>query len=284
MASTLKLNTLQRAQIVQNSDGSTVILRTGFIKGIDTNGASNDEIMAEAMGTAGMPAMLSAHPGTRYAAAKLRQVILDAFPQNNKKLNVTLRYEAKVTDPAAPPVVFVLSRRTTMVETLTELHPNGLVPMVTVWRNPANPTKDVVRRTCRVRMFEPFQRLVASGYYRNGPPPDAMIAALGSVNEAPWRGYPAGYWLYADQSDVTQDSGGSYNITVELWNRMTQDWSSWDILRDHNGRNLTIDPSQVDALKNTPYMYGMLDQNGIKKIGLYRTEDYASIFGFGGIA
>lgn len=281
MASTLKLDTLTRAQITENADGSIQIVRTGIIKGIKTNGAANDEIFAESRGTAGMPAMLAPHPGTRYASALLQQIVIDAVPQNNNKTLVTLYYRTR--GPASPVVTFVLSRRTTLVSEETEIHPNG-TPMVVSWINPAHPLTDVVARTARNRYLRPYQRLVASGYWKNGSPPASMIAALGSVNDAPWRGLPKGYWLYADQSDVTQDKGNSYNITLELWSKLNEDWSTWDILRHQNGRNLYIDPAQVAAAKELGYVYGINDDyNGFLKTGLYPVADFSGIFGFGGI-
>lgn len=283
MASYVRLNAVRSAQITRYGFPVQVrIIRTGWIYDINTNvGVSNDEILSEASATTGIPALLSSFPGTRYANALLRKITVDALP-NNHKAFLTLEYDTQ--GPATGPVTFVLQRRTTVIETETELHPNGLVPMTVTWRNPANPTVDVIRRTAKFRYYKSIQRLLATGYYKDSPPPEAMLSALRSVNDAEWRGLPKGYWLYADQSDVTQDYGKSYNITLELWTKIDEDWSQWDVLRHHNGRYLEVRADDVQGLRDGGYIYGFLSANGVTKAGLYRTKDFSSIFGFGDIA
>jgi hypothetical protein len=207
---TLKLDTPRNAQVIEAQQGIRIV-RTGFIRDIDTT-VPTAEIFAQAMATAGMPAYNSAFPGSRYPAAKLRQRIIDGIDGNNNRVNVTLIYET--LGLAQIPVTFLLQRSTGLVQKLTERHPNGQKPMSVTWRDPSD-TNNVVKRTIQVPYYMPFQRLIATGWYI-GEPPASMTRAICSVNEAPWRGLPRGYWLYADESDITRDYGGSYTVSLEF--------------------------------------------------------------------
>jgi hypothetical protein len=128
------------------------------------------------------------------------------------------------------------------------------------------------------------QVLTAKGYYHDGPPPADMIGALNSVNDQTWRGYQKGFWHYAGQSDVTQDKGGSYTITLELRTRIDRDWSQFQVLEDVNGRYLQPTTADVTELWNMPYAYNVVMRNGITKTGLFPLKNFGGIFGFGGIA
>jgi hypothetical protein len=282
MASYVKWDTVERAQLRIASDGTQTIVRGGWLKDIHTNGVSNNRIFTQAVKTTGVPALLSPHPDPDFAACLLRQLIVDAQPGNNRKARILGIYSTQAMGWAEIPVTFVLQRRTTLMQHTTELHPiNSRAPITVTWVNPADPT-DVVKRVVAMQYLKPFQRLLATGYYI-GTPPASMLGALGSVNDAPFRGFGKGYWLYASQGDVTRDRGGSYTIDLELWNKMTEDWSSWAVLRDHNGRYLKVDPADVASLAAQPYVEGSTGRNGVTKTGLYKAADLGGIFGFGNI-
>jgi hypothetical protein len=261
MAGVLTLDAVSQMQIVESSTGIR-IMRTGWVKGLRTFGLPSNEIAANVTNPTyvpGFPALLSAYPAARYASAKLRQVVISGIERNNDKVDIMLIYDS--TMGIAPiPVTFVLSRRTTTVIEETELHPGTRQPFLLSWINPAN-GNDTVFRTGRIRYRRPHQVLVADGYYI-GEPPAGMIAGLRCVNDAPWRGYPKGYWMFTEQSDVTRDFGGSYNITLQLETRIDRDWSEWETIGDHYGRVLKLDQDEINDVESRPYNYGVYVGNG----------------------
>lgn len=288
MATSLKLDTVARATIVDNVNTGPKITRTGIIKGINTLGMTADQVMAQCPLVPGQPAFKSFYPAAPYTDCQMTQVAYEPFEGQPGKTRALYTYER--LSSASPIVTFVLNRQTTMVEEITEIHPGTKEPMAVTWIKYTNilpgvpvPT-DFVIRTARFRYPRPLQRLTAKGYYRDGPPPADMINALNSVNDANWRGLAKGYWWYSGQSDVTLDKGGSYTITLELQTRIDRDWSQWQVLEDVNGRYLQPTQSDVVDLWNLPYAYDVKTRNGITKTGLFRLANFGGIFGFGGIA
>lgn len=282
MAGVLTLDAVSQMQIVESTTGIRVV-RTGWVKGLRTFGLPSNQIASNVTNPTyvpGFPAMLTAYPDPRYGAAKLRQVVISGVERNNDKVEIMLIYDS-TTGLAPIPVTFVLSRRTTTVIEETELHPGTRQPFLLSWINPAN-GNDTVFRTGRIRYRRPHQVLVADGYFI-GEPPAGMVAGLRSVNDAPWRGYPKGYWIYSEQSDVTRDFGGSYNITLQLENRIDRDWSEWETIGDHYGRVLKLNQTEIDDVASRPYNYGVYVGNGFLRIGPYPTGDFGAFFGFGGI-
>jgi len=273
---TLILDLVANAQVQRDENGIR-ILRSGYIKDIDTS-LPPEQILVSALAVSGMPTYLTAFPVAGLESCLLRRVLIDTFPGVNNKVKVLLYYDTG--GPATPPPsTFILSRNTTLVERITEVHPRDWEPITIGWTNP-NDSSDVRKDdTAQLRYLTPFQRLVATGYFI-GEPPDEMISALGKVNSLSWRGYDTGYWLYASQSDVTQDRGLSYMISLEFWNRIVEDWSQAAVFRDQHGQFLKVDPTDASDLRDSSYSYGIERRNGIVKVGLYDTDDFNSIFGF----
>jgi len=273
---TLVLDLVANAQVQQDQNG-TRILRSGYIKDIDTS-LPPEQVLVSALAVSGMPAYLSAFPAPGYESCLCRRRFVEPLANVNNKARVLLGYDTG--GPATPPPsTFILSRNTTLVERITEVHPRDWEPITIGWTNP-NDSSDVRKDdTAQLRYLTPFQRLVATGYFI-GEPPDEMISALGKVNSLSWRGYDTGYWLYASQSDVTQDRGLSYMISLEFWNRIVEDWSQAAVFRDQHGQFLKVDPTDASDLRDSSYSYGIERRNGIVKVGLYDTDDFNSIFGF----
>jgi hypothetical protein len=273
---TLVLDTVARANIQQGQDG-TRITRTGFIRDIDTT-VPPEQILATALSVPGMPPYLDPYPHPSYSNSLCRRRLIDTIPGVNTRLNVMLLYD---TGGAAtpPPSTFILSRSTTLVERETEVHPKDWSPLAIKWTNPRDAGDVRKADTARMRFLAPFQRLIATGYYI-GTPPTAMTDDVGKVNSTPWRGYAKGTWLYAGETDKSQDLGLSYNIQLEFWRKPGEDWRSLALFRDEHGQNLPVSQVHVDYLKNGPYTYGTTSENGIIVAGLYDLADFSTTFGF----
>lgn len=255
------------------------VVRRGVIKGLNTLGLDPSEIYQAILTVPGMPDYGSGIGSTGLGVA-LRQRVIEGIDSNSGKVRIALIYDS--SGGLAPiPVTFILSRRTTIVEVTAEIHPGTGEAMVVEWQHPTD-ISFRVKRTAGFRYRRPHQVVVADGYYV-GEPPAAMVNALGSVNNDTWRGKAIGYWLYSGQSDVTRDFGGSYNITLELETRVTVDWSDYELFGNHQGRNLTIDPTDLSILRGLPYSFDVKKQNGIMRVGLYPLADFIALFGFGGI-
>jgi hypothetical protein len=286
MPATLELDHVSQASITEEQVNAftpiqRTVVRRGVIKGLNTLGLASNEIFAATLSVAGMPAYGDPFGSGDFAGVTLRQRIVEGIDGNAKKVRIALIY--KSTGGYAPiPVTFILSRRTAMVEVTAEIHPGTGEAMVIEWQHPTD-INFRVKRTAGFRYRRPHQVIVADGYYV-GEPPAAMVNALGSVNSSTWRGKAVGYWLYSGQSDVTRDFGGSYNITLELETRVTVDWSDYELFGNHQGRNLTVDPSDLSALRGQPYAFDVKKQNGLMRVGLYPLADFNALFGFGGIA
>lgn len=276
---TLTLDALENAQINETSQQTTIV-RTGWIKGVNLLAmGSPDQKFAACVGVAGMPNENAPYPGTGYTDCLLRRRLFDTYSRDPKKVRVTLIYEAIRGNGAA--ATFILSRRTNMINVLTERDPKTGKPIVVQWADPTNVGR-MIARTARIPIRIPLQRIVAEAWY-HGEPPAAMIDALGSVNSQPWRGKPKGYWFYADQSDVTRDRGNTYTISLELESYLRKDWSEYAFLRNPNGVYIPIDPSELADAVALPYSYGKWVFNGFTRVDPYPEEDFGSIFGFGGI-
>lgn len=276
----VKLDAVTRAQIVQGPAGTRVV-RTGWIKGMDLTGLPQSYVFVSAAGATGMPAYNSPLPAPGWESLLLRQRFIEGMEGNPRKVRLTLVYEQLDGGLGSPIVTFVLTRDTSMTQRMTETTPIGRVPIITTWRDPKNPTR-VVRRTSKIPYFVPFQRLQASAYYKSEPPAD-MLGALRTTNDAQWRGLPKGYWFYGHQSDVTRDRGNSYNISVELWTKIQEDWSEYNFLRDDRGNFLPPDADELAGLVARPYMRGIQSINGCTRVGPYEAANFSSIFGFGSI-
>jgi hypothetical protein len=273
---TLVLDTVARANIQQGQDG-TRITRTGFIRDIDTT-VPPEQILAQALSVSGMPAYLEAYPHPSYSSSLCRRRLIDTIPGVNTRVNVTLLYDTGgIAVP--PPSTFVLTRSTTLVERETEVHPKDWKPLTIGWTNP-NDAADVRKDdTARMRFLSPFQRLIATGYYI-GEPPTAMTDDIGKVNSSTWRGQPKGSWLYAGETDKSQDLGLSYNIQLEFWRKPGEDWRSLALFRGEHGEYLKVTPVDAYALKTQTYTYGVTSKNGIICAGLYDLADFSTTFGF----
>ena len=287
LTGTVILDTTDRAIITDNVVTGPKIVRTGIIRDVDATGMDADEIFAAYGELPGIPGFKTYYPAPPYNDCILTGKQFEPFERNPRKIRFALTYERP--DLGTPVVTFVLQRETVMIDVITELHPDTFETMVVTWIRfetilGAPIPVETVQRTARFRYRTPFQRVTATGYYKDGPPPAAMLDALGSVNSDEWRGKPAGYWFYASQSDVTRDRGNSYTITLGLETQLRKDWSQYSVLEDNQGRVLAPDPAEVSSLRALPYKYGVDYGNGITKAGLFPLAPFGSIFGFGGIA
>jgi hypothetical protein len=276
---TLELDHVSRASLYEGP-GVTRITRTGAVKGLNTTGLPANEILIACASV--LPAYNSQYTSSGpYAACLLRHRNIEAIDAINHKVRVMLMFEATSGAPPIPPTTFVLQRGTSLVEETTEIHPGTGEVMITSWIDPADDQVGV-QRVARFRYRRPHQRIVATGYFI-GHPPAAMVSALGGVNLTAWRGQDPGYWLYADQSDVTRDYGNSYSITLELESKLTEDWSQYHVIGNDRGRIITPRPEVVSALRALPYAYSFRAMNGISRVGNYRMIEFNDIFGFGDI-
>jgi hypothetical protein len=178
---TLVLDTIDRAQIQDATEG-TRIIRTGYIKDIDTS-VPPDEIFAQSVLVAGMPAYLSAYPHTLYSNALLHRRVIDTIPGVNNKVRVALYYEAGLATP--PPSTFILTRDTSLVERSTELTPIGKVPIVIYATDGGGAS--LPPYVASVRYLAPFQRLIATGYFI-GEPRYGLLALCGPAGSNPRQG------------------------------------------------------------------------------------------------
>jgi hypothetical protein len=256
----------------------TRVVRRGWIDGLCTEGLPAAEAFAACVAVAGMPAYQQAYPGPGLSHCVLTQRVFESREGDPDKVDVILIYESW---SGMRPVTFILHRETSMVDVVTEIDPASGRPIVTTWVDPNN-AGTIIARVGQIRYRQSFQRLVAEGVYYDTPPAD-MINALGTVNDATWRGLPKGYWYYARQSDVTRDFGQRYYITLELESWLTKDWSEYNVLRNPQGIYAHVDPGMATLLRGQPYQFGMRNINGMTRTGPYPLASFGSIFGFGGL-
>lgn len=280
MAITIELDKVSQSTIIETETQVTIV-RRGTAFGLNTTGLLPREIIAAVAPvlTAAGHVYNSAYPVTAYSGCLLKGRTIEGITGNARKARIELIYRSP-GGLAVPPVTFVLTRQTVTRRVRTELDPKTLKPIVTVWRDPANATR-IVTRLAELEIDKTYQRLVADGYYI-GQPPAAMMDAFNSVNDAPWRGLPKGYWHYSGQSDVTRDYGNSYNVTIELETKRDENWAYYATTRIP-GIYIKVDQNVVDLLKTNPYTYGMGIFNGITRVCPYPEASFSTIFGFGAI-
>lgn len=111
---------------------------------------------------------------------------------------------------------------------------------------------------------------------------------INSVNQVAWGGLPVAFWRYSRWNNTTNDSGRTYQITVELSADTTRDWSKYEIIKDRNtGQVITVrgnDLLQVQKAKYQPYTQIGVPGNpngGIKRVFPYGWVNFSSLFGNG---
>jgi hypothetical protein len=278
---TLSLDLVKDAQIENRGLGRAYIRRMGILRDIDTT-VDPSLIFAQATQHPDMPVIYSAFPHPAYGTSLLMKHVFE--PITNTKLRVALLYEPADVGTGGG-IAFVVTRRTYLVDTETQLHPERKQPFNIVWKNPRDPQQRTKPDVATLRYRMPIQVVTASGWVRSADLPEAAIACIGKVNEKPWRGKPKGYWLCEVEDDKTEDRGRSYTLQFQFTTKITEDWSSWAIFRD-----LPVRENDIAGLKAVPYRYGFEAtggnatnhvRNGIIKAGMYPTADFGAIFGFG---
>lgn len=267
------LDRVEDAQIVVDK-GRYIVTRTGMVYDLNTTLAPAS-ILASALGATGMPP--EGDPWPPFPDAKLTRRIVDTIKGINTKAKLLLTYEQRGPGGA---VTFVLTRDKQLVQTVTELHPKDKAPMRFRWFNPSDTAQREPYTNAKLPYLKPIKSLIATGYII-GAIPAGIETAFGTVNDAPWQGYPKGYWLFTGDGDITQDYGNSFNVRLEFLNNVNEDWSSWAVFQDKYGNSMPVDPADTAALKAMAYSYGFnRTKNGILKAGLYDLSHFNTLFGF----
>jgi hypothetical protein len=115
--------------------------------------------------------------------------------------------------------------------------------------------------------------------------PTSGIGTQQYVNHASWPSGHApmarGFWrLDRYQTDYARYSG-YYTLDAQASSKVVEDWSETGTLRDsQTGRYVKYSPAELTTLLSTPYAYGIVQGNGIQRVGFYPVINFATIFGF----
>lgn len=252
-------------------------VRTGYIRGIDTSLAP-PLIMAAATGAPGMPVQYSGHPAAPYSL--LNRYAFRTQKGVNNKIYFKLLYDTPTGANPAGASLFTLEKNRYLSNVQTQLHPKDKSDLRITWENPDDATQRLTPQTATMSYLQPMLAITATGYIV-GELPAGYESAYGKVNETPWQGYPRGYFLYLGAQDKTEDFGNSYTVKLEFLTKVTEDWSSYSIFRDHvTGLNMPVKKSDADALRAKSYSYSSDGANGICKAGFYDLAEFNDIFGF----
>ncbi len=265
-----------------NIDNTRVgFVRPGRITDFDVSG-SQDQILARAIDTAGLPARFTPHPYFPYATLQRYQF----FTQKgvNWKIWFKLFYDTPEGRNPAGDSLFTLERHRQLISTRTSKHPKDWADLNLTWHSPvvnANNQQDIRPvQAAEMEYLQPHLTLTATGYII-GEPPDEYESTYGSVNKTTWQGYGKGYWLYMGADDITRDFGNSYTVRLTFLTKVIQDWSQTAAYRDHaTGLFLPVDPADSSQALAMSYVYGQKNWNGLIKVGFYPLAEFNDIFGF----
>jgi len=168
----------------------------------------------------------------------------------------------------------------------TVINPGTRKPIYGKWLDP-NPAPGITARLLPKLVHLPMYRVIRNITFTktmNFTARDAVLQAKKCVNDAPWMGLDAGYWMVTDIDGSTPDGGITYTYSVTFSTRDELSWAEFAIVEDDTGIEVTIDPVKFNALVIKPYAAFSEDSTtctGAVRVDLYNTVNFPTVFGVG---
>ena len=250
------------------------VIRTGLITGLPiASGVTNPMAMLSALSGLGMPQRGDRFPHPDYHDFFVKRHILRAIAATQAIVQIVYEYHG----------LLVIQDTSTLTSQSTQLHPKDFSPLYVKWKNPnggANAAQ--VIRIANFNTLLPLRHVIASQTIDHQAS-DSVLLSFGSVNDRPWYGLPAGYWLFSGLEGLSDDNGITYSYRVTISTKQREDWSQVEYLRDDRGVSVIVPEANVRTLRNTPYAYSQDSSvNGLLKVGLFPMVNFYNLFGFGG--
>jgi hypothetical protein len=302
MALTLTMDVKAGMEIDHAFVAGTRLLRPFYIRDIPANATGDPVAFLGTLYTAGLPQFREAHPAT--GGLRVTRHIIRTGENTNDAAGFVV-YEGP-SDDGQIEALWVIEDRSTLTQEMEEIDQDGRpiqvifesTRSVTIERSsgPATYTEPVRHPfTAGVPVLRPRRILSVSGIIK-GRPGEAILDALGSVNQNTWQGKDPGYWLCVEASAAIQLrslSGGIapedawYRVRAEFMSKVRRDWSSFAVYRTpygHIPKELS-EPGETAsrlAVINGPYSTGQdnTSANGFAKVGMYPFNDFLATFGF----
>lgn len=269
-------------------DGVEIVraTRTAEVRGLTVNATPAEAASALARALVFVRTRCPPHsvydPRTPHATLEGYRCI--GVSENSDLVRILLSYDtvSRKTGAGQGGGTIVLSDDASEVVEQTQLDPATGAPIYCKWVNPRN-AKDVVGGICTISYPRTIRTLVVSGIILTTNI-DKYRKAQGAVNGDPFLGDRPGYWAFKRLRSSQTVGTGFSEIVAELSSRITEDWSTYAILRNRDtGLFVNIDPQKSAKLRNDDYVYGMRgpDSAGVVKIGTRPKVRFSDLFKLG---
>lgn len=279
MASTITLDIIDGASHEKTNDNGRIsesATRIAIVGGISSSAnAASALLQARALVEAAVPLGTSYGVGSFAIVTGFRS---EGIAADDDTIRVHIIYSTPFGEGgSAGEPVWMIEDDSESHEIQTQLSPNPAEGELAIaWANPLGGGQ-VKRDIATATIPQKWRRVILTGIltteqvatYRN---------AQDTVNEGIWQGKATGYWWFDNLRTNTRPGASFYYSTASLVTKKGEDWSTYQLFKDPDGKFVNPGAGIVAALRAGAYQYGVQSANGVLKIGPMPTLDFNTLF------
>lgn len=269
------------ARLRADSRAGNELVVPGWVDDVDVTGVEDREVLARLLSDDAFPAWGSSLSAS-YSNYRLVRIEMQASSSKYKRVYFNLVYS---TDIGGDPSAYIIRDRSYMAQVQTQRIGNQWIQVAYEPYEGASPDESIPADNVTMNIWRPMRQLQVTRLLA-GEPDDSIRNAIGTVNNAPWRGLGIGYWLQMEISTDYARYGNYYSLQMGALSLVHQDWSTFGVLRSQmTGKYVVVPNSVLASLTGGDYTYGITYPNGdptmgVVKVGPYPLADFTAIYGF----